>query len=606
MPRYHDWARVLATGLPAANASITVYRPGTLVLSTIYDDDLSPPTAKANPFTADANAFFHFYSREARHDVRVAPVGTAAYTLGDVQLGNDFSFIFNVKSYGAVGDGVADDYVAINRAITEVRSLTTGGILYFPAGTYLIGTQLAFTAADTEFIVRGAGMDKTTIRRAPGMAAGPTIDITRGVLFEDFTVNNGGAGETAIRINATTNLHRIQLSNFAAGGLGIDVTSTAPAIRLSKIHATSLGQAQFLRVAGSSTQSGLLVEQCYAQSNHTTLPMIDIVGTQSCVFIGGTYEHFGRFMTVHNAAHGVRLYGLYIESNAGGGDTDDIYVGDPAETACDSFLMQGCFVILNNANAGVTRATVHFDRRANGCAVRDTYFRRLFNGANPHVKITRTGSGGSGGYLIDNCVFASGGSGSYNAIETEQGGGLGPTDITVLNCRQAQDAGARACSINIVTNISRVFVANCDMGLTVAAGCSDVFYHGLSGTITDSDRDARGRQPIGYSAGGGAVTQITSITTGVTTDSVCGQITTVSATLAAGAEATFTVTDVFVDAQDVVLVAVGSYAGAGLPVVHCTRVAAGAFDITISNLDGAAALNAAIVINFAVIKAVNT
>lgn len=109
---------------------------------------------------------------------------------------------------------------------------------------------------------------------------------------------------------------------------------------------------------------------------------------------------------------------------------------------------------------------------------------------------------------------------------------------------------------------------------------------------------------VGYSTGaGGAVTQITTIATGVTLNKVTGQITTVAATTAAAAEDTFTVTNSAVAATDVVLMGT-TYAGAGTPLVFCKKVAAGSFDVTISNLHASAALDALLVINFAVIKGV--
>lgn len=109
---------------------------------------------------------------------------------------------------------------------------------------------------------------------------------------------------------------------------------------------------------------------------------------------------------------------------------------------------------------------------------------------------------------------------------------------------------------------------------------------------------------IGYAIGaGGTVTQLTSITTGVTLNKVCGKITTVPAATAAGAEDTFTVTNSLVGVDDVV-VPVPVYAGAGTPQVFCSKVAAGSFDITIANLHATLALNAAMVINFVVIKSV--
>jgi hypothetical protein len=108
---------------------------------------------------------------------------------------------------------------------------------------------------------------------------------------------------------------------------------------------------------------------------------------------------------------------------------------------------------------------------------------------------------------------------------------------------------------------------------------------------------------LGYAAGGGSVTQITSASTGVELNKLCGQITTVALTTAAAAEEVFTVTNSFVDATDVVVVST-TYAGAGTIQVTTKKVAAGAFDIVIANLHASNALNAVVVINFAVIKTV--
>jgi polygalacturonase len=44
--------------------------------------------------------------------------------------------VFNVKNYGAVGDGLTLDTAAINKA-KEACSSSGGGAVYFPAGTYL-------------------------------------------------------------------------------------------------------------------------------------------------------------------------------------------------------------------------------------------------------------------------------------------------------------------------------------------------------------------------------------------------------------------------------------------------------------------------------------
>ena len=100
---------------------------------------------------------------------------------------------------------------------------------------------------------------------------------------------------------------------------------------------------------------------------------------------------------------------------------------------------------------------------------------------------------------------------------------------------------------------------------------------------------------------GGTVTQITSITTGVTLNTLSGQITTVSSTLAAAAEAAFTVTNSQVTATDTVIANIGSTSSAGTPAVVVTAVAAGSFELTLTNLHASSALDNTVTINFAVI-----
>jgi hypothetical protein len=100
----------------------------------------------------------------------------------------------------------------------------------------------------------------------------------------------------------------------------------------------------------------------------------------------------------------------------------------------------------------------------------------------------------------------------------------------------------------------------------------------------------------------GTVTQITSITTGVTLNKLSGQITTVSQTVAAAGEADIVVTNNQVKAGDVVLVCIGTHTSAGSFVANVIAVANGSFTIRLTNLHASAAGDAVLVINFTVIK----
>ena len=109
-----------------------------------------------------------------------------------------------------------------------------------------------------------------------------------------------------------------------------------------------------------------------------------------------------------------------------------------------------------------------------------------------------------------------------------------------------------------------------------------------------------GTAGVGYATGaGGAVTQLTSRTTGVTLNKTAGAITLFSAAGTTTA-ATFTVTNSTVAATDVVIL--NQKSGADLYDLMVTAVAAGSFNITFRTTGGTTTETP--VFNFAVIKAV--
>ena len=105
---------------------------------------------------------------------------------------------------------------------------------------------------------------------------------------------------------------------------------------------------------------------------------------------------------------------------------------------------------------------------------------------------------------------------------------------------------------------------------------------------------------LGYTTGvGAAVTQGTNRTTGVTINAACGAITLISAAGSA-TPASFTVTNSFVTATDVILV--NQKSGTDLYEIHVTAVGAGSFRITSFTTGGTTTEQP--VFNFAVVKAV--
>lgn len=109
---------------------------------------------------------------------------------------------------------------------------------------------------------------------------------------------------------------------------------------------------------------------------------------------------------------------------------------------------------------------------------------------------------------------------------------------------------------------------------------------------------------VGYGTGsGGAVTQATSKSTGVTLDKACGSITLNNESLASNTSVAFTLTNAKIAATDVVLVSIKSGATSLAYLTQVEAVAAGSCKIVLRNVS-AGALGEAVVLNFAVIKAV--
>jgi hypothetical protein len=126
--------------------------------------------------------------------------------------------------------------------------------------------------------------------------------------------------------------------------------------------------------------------------------------------------------------------------------------------------------------------------------------------------------------------------------------------------------------------------------------------------MTGRFRSRGGSAAMGYRAGaGGTVTQTTSRSTAVTINKLCGAITTDTTSLAAEASATFVVNNNLVEIGDTVVASVRSGSNGVGTIVTVAGVAAGSFSLRVHNGNVAAggAETGAIIINFAVIKAVS-
>lgn len=121
--------------------------------------------------------------------------------------------VFNVKDFGAVGDGITNDNSAIALAITALQAYSSGttrGTLYFPDGTYLISSAISITLSNGFCAtIRGNGRYSSIILQTTAGANGITATMTAASTAErcieicdlGFVVADNVVSGTAISID---------------------------------------------------------------------------------------------------------------------------------------------------------------------------------------------------------------------------------------------------------------------------------------------------------------------------------------------------------------------------------------------------------------------
>jgi hypothetical protein len=116
--------------------------------------------------------------------------------------------VVSVKDFGAVGDGVTDDSVAVQAAI---NTMTMGGTLVFPFGTYKINTSILVPYSNITIIGDGSTIDATTLAyNAAVRGSGAVFRVVTPNSFNSTTL-------TATANQGSYTLPLTSATNFAVG-----------------------------------------------------------------------------------------------------------------------------------------------------------------------------------------------------------------------------------------------------------------------------------------------------------------------------------------------------------------------------------------------------
>lgn len=136
--------------------------------------------------------------------------------------------VFDVRRFGALGDGRADDTSAMQRAVAEATK--TGGIVHLPAGDYVVSGPIALPSSRV-WHLRGEGRTLTRIRPGGAATASTLVSCTAGhrrtefgCSIEDLTIDGGGLPGAAVSLAAQSllSLNRVYICNVRGSGLVLD------------------------------------------------------------------------------------------------------------------------------------------------------------------------------------------------------------------------------------------------------------------------------------------------------------------------------------------------------------------------------------------------
>lgn len=294
--------------------------------------------------------------------------------------------LINVKDFGAIGDGITDDSIAIQTAIDSVES----GSIFFPFGQYVISATIILKNNIHLVGVNSSGADSsgTTIlfKGDSPYAISLTGETSReNVHIKNLgVINKSGNMSDGIYLNRFTT--QCMIENVAIKGFKNNlVIERAWYCTINNLD-VSYGKEEniILRRANGITLSNI-------RSRYATISGLAI--TNDCnnlVIIGGAFE---------GCTHGIKIMNgknININTYFEGNKTHDIYCTEQSGANGKSVNIYNCFFNpVTDSNATTQQYAIYFEN-VNVGSVKGCYF------ADRGVAATRVGSKSSDIYIENN------------------------------------------------------------------------------------------------------------------------------------------------------------------------------------------------------------
>jgi hypothetical protein len=546
-------------------------------------------------------------------NLRYLPSGTGGVLR---TINNKLGEYVSVTDYGAVANNTTDCSTAFTDAYNAAVAQGHRRI-YIPGAATFYRLVTTVTTTHSGVTWFGDGPHATKIRTE---STGPGFDVAQGLIgvnhqhfLLDRTAGTAGAGKDGIRYSTSTEqavLRNLYLSHHQLGlNLGGTNYSYAEELLLSDNYSHGVS------LASNSTINTLqwTFHKCLAQHNDGYgLYVNTAAGTgQSSVgdiSLFSTYANKAGGMAFVGASgkaiQGLRIFGGFVGEDGGSGVTLDTY--NSVEHKID-----GMFSEIAGVSACGVGASTPATNVGNGMLVTvnngPVTIKNCVIVSNSYSGISISASRGH----IVGCTLRANGlagvSGERNGIRIFAGetSVVGCTSKGHVNFGVYSDVdGSHVVGNDLRENTTAGYQQTPAIVNSVVMGNAGYSNNSILGALQVSGNLTTISGLIGYGAGaGGAVTQATDKSTGVTLNKSSGVITMANTSMVNGGTATFTLNNSLIGANDVVLVSAAGFSGPYRPTVG--NVLSGSCQITVQNSSGST-LSDALKLNFTVIKVATT
>lgn len=240
----------------------------------------------------------------------------------------------NVKDFGAKGDGVADDTIAIQNAVNYLNSINNTSILYIPKGIYLVTSPITGQVPDilgdsmTTSILKGNGNDYFIFDFTNDSPSKLYATISNLGFKTDTPYSN----TSGLKITNSYNvlIEKIRTSNL---NYGIYLTNSW-CTRISSVRAIYTQKPLYAQVP-----NGILIDHFYAQRFYGAgIWIVDgLSGTLNSIILEDGVSSNGIVLA---GTSGITINGLYTEGEM----STDVLLAQKNQRYCKNITLNGLWL----------------------------------------------------------------------------------------------------------------------------------------------------------------------------------------------------------------------------------------------------------------------